>query len=100
MLTFILIIENASRISGNDNNNKSIGLHVYDAELSSINVFLYLGMTLLIGNFELMKAYKKKKKRKSMCTVQSVLKVNAFIQYRNINVGENAINGVNMMAFY
>lgn len=35
-----------------------------------------------------------------MYTVQSVLKVNAFIQYRNINVGENAINGVNMMAFY
>lgn len=25
-------------------------LHVYDAELSSINVFTYLGMTVLIGN--------------------------------------------------
>jgi len=30
---------------------KSICLHVYDAELSSTNAFLYLGMTALIGNF-------------------------------------------------
>lgn len=30
---------------------KSICLHVYDAEISSINVFLYLRMTVLIGNF-------------------------------------------------
>lgn len=33
-------------------------------------------------------------------TVQSVLEVNCLIQYRITNVGENAINGVNMMASY
>lgn len=31
-------------------------------------------------------------------TVQPVLEVNGLIQYRIINVSENAINGVNMMA--
>lgn len=32
--------------------------------------------------------------------MQSVLEVNGLIQNRIINVGENAINGVNMIASY
>lgn len=38
---------------------KSICLHVYDAELSSIHVFCYLGMTVLIAKFKLLIAYEK-----------------------------------------